>query len=70
MAATMDIPVINTPSPIETVENLAHFMKVSGDWHSGHSLPGAGMLSHLWYRGVNRHFDSQAPGVYRPDFTE
>ena len=27
------------------------------------------MLSDLWYRGVNRHFDSQVPGVYRPNFT-
>ena len=66
----MDIPVIKTPNPIETVSYLADFIKVSGDWHSKYSQPGTGMLSHLWYRGVNQHFDSQAPGVYRPDFTE
>jgi len=70
MAATMDIPVIKTPKPIETVDHLADFIKVSGDWHSMHSQPDTGMLSHLWYRGVNQHFDFQAPGVYRPDFTK
>jgi hypothetical protein len=66
----MDIPVIKTPKPIGTVEHLADFIKVSGDWHSENSQPGTGMLSHLWYRGVNQHFDSQAPGIYRPDFTK
>jgi hypothetical protein len=65
----MDIPVIKTPKPIEMVSHLADFLKVSGDWHSKHSQPGTGMLSDLWYRGVNQHFDSQAPGVYRQDFT-
>src|SRR5580700_10793282 len=69
MGATMDIPVIRTPTPIETVDHLARFIDVSGIWHSKYSQPGTGMLSNLWYRGVNRHFDSQAPGVYRPDFT-
>ena len=66
----MGIPVIKTPKPIETVDHLADFIKVSGDWHSKYFQPGTGMLSHLWYRGVNQHFDSQAPGVYRPDFTK
>ena len=70
MGATMDIPVIRTPTPIETVDHLARFIDVSGIWHSKYSQPGTGMLSHLWYRGVNQHFDSQAPGVYRPDFTK
>ena len=70
MAATMDIPVIKTPKPIGTVDHLADFIKMSGDWHSKNSKPGTGMLSNLWYRGVNQHFDSQAPGVYRPDFTK
>jgi hypothetical protein len=70
MGATMDIPVIRTPTPIETVDHLAKFIEVSGIWHSKYSQPGTGMLSHLWYRGVNQHFDSQAPGVYRPDFTK
>jgi hypothetical protein len=66
----MDIPVIATPKPIGTVDRLADFIKVSGDWHSKNSEPGTGMLSHLWYRGVNQNFSSQAPGVYRPDFTK
>ena len=66
----MDIPVIKTPKPIETVDRLADFIKVSGDWHSKHSQPGTGMLSNLWYRGVNKPFDSRVPGVYRADFTK
>jgi FRG domain len=66
----MDIPVIATPKPVGTVDRLADFIKVSGDWHSKNSEPGTGMLSHLWYRGVNQDFGSQAPGVYRPDFTK
>jgi hypothetical protein len=28
-----------------------------------------GILSDLGYRGVKRQFKSQAPGVYRPNFT-
>jgi hypothetical protein len=27
-----------------------------------------GFLSQLWYRGVNKHFPHQVPGVYRDDF--
>jgi hypothetical protein len=64
------IPVIKTPKPIETVGNLARFIEVSGEWHKKNSQPDTGMLSNLWYRGVNQQFDSQAPGVYRPDFTK
>src|ERR1700733_13044676 len=70
IVATMGIPVIKTPEPIETVDHLAKFIEVSGDWHSNYSQSGTGMLNHLWHRGVNQHFHSQAPGVYRPDFTE
>jgi hypothetical protein len=70
MATTMEIPVIRTPKSIGTVDHLAGFIKMSGDWHSKNSRPKTGMLSHLWYRGVNQHFDSQAPGVYRTDFTK
>ena len=66
----MDIPVIKPPKPTETISRLADFIHVSGDWHKKYSEPDTGMLSNLWYRGVNQHFDSQAPGVYRPDFTK
>jgi hypothetical protein len=69
MAGTVDIPVIKTPKPSATVGSLADFLKVSGEWHNKHSQPDTGMLSNLWYRGVNVHFDNQAPGVYRPSFT-
>jgi hypothetical protein len=64
------IPVIKTHKPIAEVGNLTHFLKESGDWHNKHIEHDTGMLSNLWYRGVNQHFDSQAPGVYRDDFTQ
>lgn len=70
MSGTVDIPVIKNPKPSEAVNHLADFLKVSGDWHSKHSQPDTGMLSNLWYRGVNVHFDGQAPGVYRQNFTK
>jgi hypothetical protein len=70
MSGIVDIPVIKTPKYSGAVDHLADFLKVSGDWHSKHSQPDTGMLSNLWYRGVNMHFDDQAPGVYRKDFTE
>lgn len=66
----MDIPVIRTPAPSASVDHLADFIKVSGNWHDKNSGPDTGMLSDLWYRGVNQHFDSQVPGAYRPDFTK
>jgi hypothetical protein len=69
MSGMVDIPVIKTPSPSETVGNLAKFIEVSGEWHKKNSQPDTGMLSNLWYRGVNQHFAFQAPGVYRDDFT-
>src|SRR6202451_1730311 len=69
MVVKMDIPEIKPPKPTETISRLADFIRVSGDWHKKYFEPDAGMLSNLWYRGVNQHFDSQGPGVYRPDFT-
>jgi hypothetical protein len=70
MSGTVDIPVIKTPKPSGAVDHLADFLKVSGEWHRTHSQPDTGMLSNLWYRGVNVHFDCQAPGVYRKGFTK
>ena len=70
MVVKMDIPAIKPPKPTETISRLADFIRVSGDWHKKYFEPDAGMLSNLWYRGVNQHFDSQVPGVYRPDFTK
>jgi FRG domain len=66
----VDTPVIKTPPPSATVGNLADFLKVSGEWHDKHSRPGSGMLSNLWYRGVNEDFPVQSPRVYRRYFTE
>jgi hypothetical protein len=64
------IPVIRTPlANAEPIKTLADFLKLSGEWHRRHSKAQGGMLSDLWYRGVNRHFDNQLPGVYRLTFT-
>lgn len=70
ISGIVSIPVINTPTPRASVDHLADFIKVSAEWHSENFRPDTGMLSDLWYRGVNQHFDSQVPGVYRPDFTK
>jgi FRG domain-containing protein len=70
MSGTVEIPVIETPKPSGAVDHLADFLKVAGEWHSTHSQPDTGMLSNLWYRGVNVHLDYQAPGVYREGFTK
>jgi FRG domain-containing protein len=71
MSRTTDIPVIKTPPATgDPIKSLSDFLKVSERWHHDHSRADGGMLSDLWYRGVNRHFDSQAPGVYRHSFTE
>src|ERR1700689_5126799 len=70
MVVKMDIPAIKPPKPTETISRLADFIRVSGDWHKKYFEPDAGMLSNLWYRGLYQHFQSQVPGVYRPDFTK
>jgi hypothetical protein len=61
---------IETPSPTETIKNLSAFLQVSGDFHVKNAGEDQGMLSELWYRGVNTAYASQAPGVYRPGFTD
>ncbi len=66
----MSIPGIKTPTAAGAVDNLADFLKVSGEWHKQHSEQDGGMLSNLWYRGVNAHFEPQCPGVYRDSFTK
>jgi len=66
----VDIPVIKTPASSAEVGSLDDFLEVSGAWHNEHSQPDTGMLSNLWYRGVNMPFDNQAPGVYRAGFTK
>jgi hypothetical protein len=65
------LPYISTPSAHpDTVLTLADFLRISGEWHQKHWKAESGMLSQLWYRGVNAHFANQAPGVYREKFTE
>lgn len=61
---------IPTPPSTATIENLGHFLQVSGEWHKQNAGLDQGMLSELWYRGVNREHPHQAPGVYRDDFTK
>jgi len=64
------MPVIKTPTPNgKPVKTLADFLKASDSWHRSHAKINGGMLSDLWYRGVNQEFNVQAPGVYRPGFT-
>jgi hypothetical protein len=56
-----------------TVGTIAEYLKAIEDWQKQHGLadPAAedGFLGQLWYRGVNRHYPHQVPGVYRPNFT-
>lgn len=62
---------IHTPPPSgDPVDSLKTFLTASGTWHDKHSRTNGGMLSDLWYRGVNKHFPHQAPGVYRRNFSE
>jgi hypothetical protein len=60
-----------TPDPLsETVKSLSDFLRIIGEWQAGqHPSSSQGFLSQLWYRGVNQHFPTQAPGVYRHNFT-
>lgn len=62
---------IETPVPaLDDVRYLGGFLRVSGDWHEKYACEKRGMLSDLWYRGVNGQFDLQAPGVYRESFSK
>jgi hypothetical protein len=64
---------INTPAPIPNkIKSLQDFLKTIGDWQHKHASSGGdeGFLSQLWYRGVNEHFPTQVPSVYRQDFTD
>lgn len=64
---------INTPAPIsDKVKGVQGFLKTLGDWQHKHTSSGGdeGFLSQLWYRGVNEHFPTQVPSVYRKDFTD
>jgi len=71
LADPIEIPIIKTPAPVgKLVKTLADFLKASERWHKKHARRQGGMLADLWYRGVNQHFDGQAPGVYRPSFTK
>lgn len=57
-------------APTETVKSLEEFVRVSRGWHQRYRSQDQGMLSDLWYRGVNRHFDAQCPGIYRDSVTD
>ena len=71
MASISGQAYIYTPDPTgEAVESLSGFLDASGAWHKKNHRKNRGMLSDLWYRGVNRHFPHQAPGVYRRTFSE
>ena len=62
---------IETPQPqSKLVNSLNDFMEISGEWHNLHTTESSGMLSQLWYRGVNRGYPHQVPGAYRSNFTQ
>jgi hypothetical protein len=71
MAPIDQMPHIDTPSPAgKPVKSLSDFLTASGAWHVKNARKNRGMLSDLWYRGVNTHYAHQAPGVYREKFGE
>ena len=62
---------IETPtSAPDVVKSLGDFVRVSGEWQEKHAGENRGMLSDLWYRGVNARFELQSPGVYRESFQQ
>lgn len=62
---------IETPKAVSApIKSLNKFLEISGDWHEKNRAEHGGMLSELWYRGVNEGFPNQVPRVYRPGFTE
>lgn len=71
MAPTNQLAYIETPPPTgDPVKSLSEFLTASGTWHDKTARKNRGMLSDLWYRGVNGHYARQAPGVYREKFSE
>jgi hypothetical protein len=66
------MPYISTPPPHpRKVETLAQFLQIHAEW-AEKQVPSegeTGFLSQLWYRGVNKEYKQQIPGVYRPEFT-
>jgi hypothetical protein len=71
MASMGEQAYIHTPlSTGDPVKSLNDFLGVSGAWHGKNHRKNRGMLSDLWYRGVNQHYPHQAPGVYRRTFNE
>jgi hypothetical protein len=70
----MTLPIIKTPAQPKTrVESVSAYLNQLKEWQKGCRVGkkdvNDGFLGQLWYRGVNRHFDEQVPGVYRPGFT-
>jgi hypothetical protein len=62
---------INTPQPSDdSIRSLSKFLEGSGSWHALRAENHSGMFSDLWYRGVNKEFQPEAPGVYRETFTD
>src|SRR5262249_42819710 len=63
--------VLRTPKPERSkIGTVSDYLAALSDWQKTHEHEGDdGFLSQLWYRGVHRVFDVQAPGVYRPAFT-
>jgi hypothetical protein len=64
--------ILVTPDPDKSrVRSVAEYLAELSQWQDKYApaTKDEGYLSQLWYRGVNREFPVQAPGVYRPPFT-
>lgn len=62
--------IVTRPPSGDLVKSLSKFIEVSGAWHDKHARENGGMLSDLWYRGVNEGFPVQVSRVYREKFTK
>lgn len=66
----MAVLITHDPDPTK-IENVSGYLSALSNWQKKHEHEGDdGFLSQLWYRGVNKAFRVQAPGVYRPSFTD
>ena len=72
-AIAPQLPTITPPPAPVTATSVAEYLNAITNWRQQHHLAEPaneeGFLGQLWYRGVNRNFTAQVPGIYRPNFT-
>lgn len=62
---------INTPPPPrKRLTSLSAFLDANRKWLISQKTDAEGFLGQFWYRGVNKRFLNESPGVYRYLFTE